>query len=134
VLAPLSQCGNERKRGCYGVREAARARRLPVGAGLAATGRRSGVTAESGSTPRAAASTAPAVGSRKAAATYARGKGQGSTWPPRDRYARALGCASASVGLAERCARAQVRTRTVRLGVAPRARQASHGGTTTQDS
>jgi hypothetical protein len=32
------------------------------------------------------------VRSSTAAASYMRGKGQGSTWPPRDRLARVMGC------------------------------------------
>jgi hypothetical protein len=54
-----------------------------------------------------------AVWSSTAAAYYARGKGQGSTWPPRDRHARVLGCTvMRGVGLAKRRVRAQARTRT----------------------
>jgi hypothetical protein len=65
-----------------------------------------------------------AVRSSTAAVAYARGKGQGSTWPPRDRYARAGVHGNAGVGLAERCVRAQAQTRT-RL-----ARRGAAGSTT----
>jgi hypothetical protein len=70
-----------------------------------------------------------AVRSSTAAASYARGKGQGSTWPPRDRYGRVLGCTvmRASGWRNRACERKREHER-VRLGAASRARQASHDG------
>jgi hypothetical protein len=68
-----------------------------------------------------------AVRSSTAAASYARGKGQGSTWPPQDRYARVLGCTVMWASGWRACERKRERER-VQLGAASRARQASDGG------
>jgi hypothetical protein len=69
-----------------------------------------------------------AVRSSTTAASYARGKGQGSTWPPRDRYARTLGCAvRRALGWRNGACERKRERECVRLGAAPRARQASHG-------